>query len=50
MHDYAPLPKHVAKLPFLEGVRRAANDWYSGNQNWTKLQAPGSLIAFENTA
>lgn len=45
MHDYAPLPEHMAKLPELEGVRRAVDEW-AGWAEWERLPAPDSLAAF----
>lgn len=44
-HDYAPLPKHLAKLPELEGVRRAVNEW-AERAKWERILAPDSLAAF----
>lgn len=45
MHDYAPLPKHLAHLPELEGVRRAIDEWAEWAE-WERLPAPDSLAAF----
>lgn len=45
MHDYAPLPKHLALLPELEGVRRAVEEW-AARIKWERLSAPDSLAAF----
>jgi len=45
MHDYAPLPKHMALLPELEGVRRAVSEW-AEKTKWERLPAPDSLAAF----
>jgi hypothetical protein len=45
MHDYAPLPQHLALLPHLEGVRRAIAEW-AERSKWEQLSAPGSLAAF----
>ena len=45
LHDYAPLPEHMALLPELEGVRRAVNEWAEWAE-WERLLAPDSLAAF----
>lgn len=45
MHDYAPLPEHMALLPELEGVRRATDEWAEWAE-WERLSAPDSLAAF----
>jgi len=45
MHDYAPLPEHLALLPELAGVRRAINAWAEWAE-WERLPAPDSLAAF----
>lgn len=45
MHDYAPLPEHLALLPELEGVRRATDEWAEWAE-WERLSAPDSLAAF----
>lgn len=45
MHDHAPLPKHLALLPELEGVRRAVSEW-AEKAKWERLLAPDSLAAF----
>jgi len=45
MHDYAPLPQHLALLPELEGVRRAVEEW-AERSKWERLSAPDSLAAF----
>ena len=46
-HDYSPLPKDVKKIPHLEGVRRAIDEWSSGCPSWRRLAASGSLAAFQ---
>jgi hypothetical protein len=48
MHDYAPRNEHLVKLPILEGVRRAAMEWYENAEGWEQIQAPGSLAAFRS--
>ena len=45
LHDYAPLPKYLALLPELEGIRRAVNEW-AAQTGWERLPAPDSLTAF----
>jgi len=45
-HDYAPLPRDLAKNPQLEGVRRAVNEWHD-REHWIRLKAPDSLAAFK---
>lgn len=45
LHDYAPLPEHMALLPELEGVRRAVEEW-AEKAKWERLPAPDSLAAF----
>lgn len=47
-HDYNPLPKDLRKIPHLEGVRRAVNEWSKGSKGWTRLPAPDSLAAFQH--
>lgn len=44
-HDYAPLPKDLAKIPHLEGVRRAVNEWHALT-GWERLETPNSIAAF----
>jgi len=46
-HDYNPLPKDLKKIPHLEGVRRAIDEWAKGSQNWYQLPTPDSLAAFQ---
>ena len=45
LHDYAPLPRHLALLPWLEGVRRAADEWQARAQ-WERHVGPDSLVTF----
>jgi hypothetical protein len=45
LHDYSPLPRHLALLPWLEGVRRAADEWQARAQ-WGKFVGPDSLVTF----
>jgi hypothetical protein len=44
-HDYAPLPKDLAKNPHLEGVRRAVSEW-AAKTAWERLETPDSIAAF----
>jgi len=46
-HDYKPLPKDLRKIPHLEGVRRAINEWAKGCPSWNRLPTPDSLAAFQ---
>lgn len=46
-HDYTPLPKDLRKIPHLEGVRRAVNEWVKGHPSWYRLPTPDSLAAFQ---
>lgn len=45
LHDYAPLPRHLALLPWLEGVRRAADEWQA-RARWERFVGPDSLVTF----
>jgi hypothetical protein len=45
LHDYSPLPRHLALLPWLEGVRRATDEWQRRAQ-WERFVGPDSLVAF----
>lgn len=44
-HDYAPLAKDLVKNPYLEGVRRAVDEWQA-ESSWEKVEAVQSLCAF----
>lgn len=44
-HDYAPLPKDLRKNSFLEGVKRAVDEWWP--VGWIRLQAPDSIAVFQ---
>jgi hypothetical protein len=47
-HDYNPLPKDLKKIPHLEGVRRAIDEWAKDSRDWVRLPAPDSLVAFQH--
>jgi len=44
-HDFAPSPKDLRKIPYLEGVRRAVTEW-NERAGWIRLSAPDSVAAF----
>lgn len=46
-HDYTPLPKDLKKIPHLEGVRRAIDEWARSATDWYRLPTPDSLAAFQ---
>lgn len=46
-HDYKPTERHLRGLPWLEGVKRAVDEWIKvEGHNWLLLETPDSICAF----
>ena len=46
-HDYSPTQHNMRQFPELEGVKRAVDEYFNGNDNWQRIEGPDSIVAFK---